>query len=279
MSGAVYRLLLPLLCLFVLAGCASAPSPLQRLSNAEQLASSYGWKQETINSEPFDIVAFLPKKVIQNPLLTIYFEGDGLAWVNRTTPSSDPTPVRPIGLLLALKHQTDNVAYLARPCQFTKIESLIGCDSAYWTSKRFSEEVIKASGIAIDKLKHKFGAAELQFIGYSGGGAVAALLAARRADVARLVTVAGNLDHKLWASKHRISPLIGSLNPPDYWHQLKDIPQIHFIGQYDEVIMPEVAASYSSRFLKSIKPKVITVPKFGHACCWVEQWPSLLPSL
>jgi len=252
---------------------------LQRLSNAEQLAGSYGWKQETIHSERFDIVAFLPKKVIQNPQLTIYFEGDGLAWVNRTTPSSDPTPVHPIGLLMALKHQTDNVAYLARPCQFTGRGSAIGCDSAYWTSKRFSEEVIKASGVAIDKLKQKFGATELQFIGYSGGGAVAALLAARRTDVARLVTVAGNLDHKLWASKHRISPLIGSLNPPDYWYQLKDIPQIHFIGQYDEVVMPEVAAAYRARFPKSIKPKTIMVPKFDHSCCWVEQWPNLLPPL
>jgi len=279
MSGAVYRSLLPLLCLFVLAGCASTPSPLQRLSNAEQLAGSYGWKQETIHSEQFDIVAFLPKKVMQRSLLTVYFEGDGLAWLNRTTPSSNPTPVHPIGLLLALKHQTDNVAYLARPCQFTGGGIPKGCDSAYWTNKRFSEKVIKASGVAIDKLKHKFGATELQFVGYSGGGAVAVLLAARRTDVVRLVTVAGNLNHKLWASKHRTSPLIGSLNPPDYWRQLKDIPQIHFIGQYDEVVMPEVAASYSSRFPRNIKPKVMTVPKFDHACCWVEQWPDLLPSL
>jgi hypothetical protein len=44
---------------------------------------------------------------------------------------------------------------------------------------------------------------------------VASLVAARRHDVVRLVTVAGNLDHLAWTTLHGVSPLTGSLNPAD----------------------------------------------------------------
>jgi hypothetical protein len=44
---------------------------------------------------------------------------------------------------------------------------------------------------------------------------VAALVAARRTDVDRLVTVAGNLDPTAWAVYQHIQPLTGSLNPAD----------------------------------------------------------------
>jgi len=166
---------------------------------------------------------------------------------------------------------------LARPCQFTGGSNAKGCDRAYWTNKRFSVEVITASDIAVDNLKLRFGAEKLQFVGYSGGGAVAALLAARRTDVIRLITIAGNLDHNIWTAQHQVTPLTGSLNPSDYWRQLKDIPQTHFIGQYDNIMKLGVAYAYRSSFLKGMKPKIIVVPNFDHRCCWVDQWPDLLP--
>jgi hypothetical protein len=66
--------------------------------------------------------------------------------------------------------------------------------------------VISASNQAVDALKQRYGAQEIVLVGYSGGGAVAALVAARRTDVVRLVTVAGNLDHLAWTHLHSVPP-------------------------------------------------------------------------
>lgn len=47
---------------------------------------------------------------------------------------------------------------------------------------------------------------------------VAALIAATRPEinVAKVVTVSGNLDHQAWTAYHRLPPLSDSLNLPDY---------------------------------------------------------------
>ena len=47
--------------------------------------------------------------------LSIYLEGDGLAWVSRTEASRDPTPDNPIGLRLAAIDPAPNVVWIARP--------------------------------------------------------------------------------------------------------------------------------------------------------------------
>ena len=56
------------------------------------------------------------------------------------------------------------------------------------------DKVVRVSKQAIDTLKQQFQSEEIVLVGYSGGGAIAALVAARRADVADLISVAGNLD-------------------------------------------------------------------------------------
>lgn len=266
-----------LILLSLTSACANIATPLQRLSNADKAAAPRNWVRVSIEAEPFDLVSFISDSILPNKLLTIYIEGDGLAWLNLTTPSTDPTPTYPLGLLLALKHSDGNAAYLARPCQFTGGVNARNCDSSYWTNKRFSAEVIESSNVAINNLKQIFGAEKLQLIGYSGGGAVATLVAARRNDVARLITVAGNLDHESWVVKHHISPLTGSLNPAEYWHQLKHIPQIHFVGEYDDIVSHEITDAFRSRFIDGIIPKIVVVPKFDHRCCWLDSWPYLLP--
>jgi len=81
-------------------------------------------------------------------------------------------------------------------------------------------------------------------VGYSGGGTLAAILAATRSDVMDLRTVAGNLDISEFIRVHNASPLSGSLNPVDYVNRLKDIPQFHFIGADDDIVPAEVVSSY-----------------------------------
>lgn len=119
------------------------------------------------------------------------------------------------------------------------------------------------------------GARRLVLVGYSGGGGVAALVAARRKDVVRLVTVAGNPDHRAWTNMHHVPALEGSLNPADAWQSLIELPQWHFVGGRDQVVSLDVAESYVSRYPLDHRPVVITIPGFDHSCCWVEQWSSL----
>jgi len=100
-------------------------------------------------------------------------------------------------------------------------------------------------------------------------------LAARRNDVVRLVTVAGNLDHRAWTEMHGLPALTDSLNPADEWRALRTLPQRHFIGGRDEVVGRRVTDAYLARFPSNQQPEVVTIPDFDHVCCWIERWDSI----
>lgn len=189
--------------------------------------------------------------------------------------SEDPTPIDPLGLRLAVQHPDEAAAYLARPCQFVGVDRDTQCRSRYWTSARFSPEVIETSDQALSRIKALTGATELRLVGYSGGGAVATLLAARRSDVVQLVTVAGNLDHTAWTKRHRISPLADSLNPKDVWREVSGIRQTHLVGGRDRIISPRAAQDYAALFPAGQKPLVIVFDDYDHSCCWAEHWPDI----
>jgi len=260
----------PLLLVF-LSACMNLPSPAERQAVANTLAEQHGWKAIMLVAGRFDLVAYLPAHPIAADILTIYIEGDGLAWVTGSQPSADPTPRDPLALKLALAQPNGNAAYLARPCQYVDAETA-HCASRYWTEQRFAPEVIAATNQAVDQLKQQFNARRINLVGYSGGGAVAALLAARRSDVDRLVTVAGNLDHRAWTALHRVAPLSGSLNPMDERKGLTDLSQWHFVGGQDRVITPALAQAFAAGVSQA---RVINVDQFDHQCCWAERWRSL----
>ncbi len=263
------------LSLLLLSACVTLPSTQQRGDTAKQLASSHHWQAELIQTSHFDLVSYQPAQYEKERLLTVYIEGDGLAWLTKNTISADPTPINPTGLKLALSHQQGNTVYLARPCQYTGGSKARNCNKHYWTDSRFAEEVIASSNEAINSLKTEFGAEQLQLVGYSGGGGVAALIAARRDDVTRLITVAGNLNHQAWTSYHNISPLTGSLNPADYRQQLAHIKQVHFVGSDDKVMPPFLAQHFVASLPSSNQSRVIVVPSQAHRCCWDEIWSDL----
>lgn len=262
-----------LLCL-VVAACTTLASPAERRGVADTLARQHGWAAVTLPAGPFDLVAYLPDSPGPGSRLTVYIEGDGLAWITGTQVSSDPTPRDPLALRLALAQPDGAAAYLARPCQFVDAEAR-QCASRYWTEERFAPQVVDATNRAIDRLKQRFAARQLTLVGYSGGGAIAALVAARRHDVERLVTVAGNLDHRTWTTYQRIRPLNGSLNAADQVEALSQIPQWHFVGEKDGNITPALVQGFAERFPPSQRPVVRIEPGFDHRCCWVERWPSL----
>lgn len=259
-----------------LVGCAGI-SPLARRQHAEQLATQAGWQKLIIQADTFALAAFVPVHADRARTLTVYIEGDGLAWLTPAQPSNDPTPRDPLGLQLAMRHPQGVAVYLGRPCQYVMPEDARNCRQWYWTAGRFAPEVIAASNLALGELKRRFAAERLVLVGYSGGGAVAALLAARRKDVARLITVAGNLDHRAWTQAHHIRALDGSLNPADAWRALLDLPQLHLVGENDKVVGRNVADAYAARFPPDQRPRIVVIPGFEHHCCWVEQWDSLWP--
>lgn len=266
-----------LICLGISA-CASY-SPEARRQHADRLAMAQHWQRLLIPTQAFDLAAYVPAQPPPNQILTIYIEGDGLAWLNRHLPSSDPTPKNPLGLQLALRHPAGNSVYLARPCQHVTNTQSRNCARKYWTSHRFAPEVIAATNEAVTLLKARLQARALVLVGYSGGGAVAALVAARRDDVMHLITVAGNLDHPAWTRQRGISALGASLNPADAWRSLVGIPQTHFIGINDKVIDPAITHAYQQRFPADKKPEIRVIEGFDHHCCWVRDWGQLFPAL
>ena len=289
-----------LLSIFLLNSCAIKKNQNveQRVRTLNNLATQYSWSPSILQTESFDLLSLAPSsptnQTYQTDDLVIYIEGDGLAWKNRFTPSANPTPVKPIGLQLALKHSNNNVVYLARPCQYISSRHSHNCHVEAWTSGRYSEQVVHATNQAIDQLKHKHQSQSLTLIGFSGGATVALLVAARRQDVGHIVTLAGNLDPNAWTQHHHISPLYKSLTPQDYLTALSLIPQTHFIGERDQVI-PAILTSnfvaalqaepHSSALPTNAVPLADntalritshTIPKFDHDCCWVDAWPQLL---
>jgi len=209
--------------------------------------------------------------------LHVYIEGDGYAWVTRNRVSGDPTPRRPVALELAAQDPAPNVVYLARPCQYTPMEMNPICEETYWTDKRFSEEVIGSMNQAIDKFAKDAQSSGVHLIGYSGGGAVAVLVAVRRQDVKSLRTVAGNLDPNGLNEYHEVSQLDeASLNPMDAAGRLSAIPQYHFIGANDPIVPAFIAEHFKERSANETCVRIIKVSNADHVNGWAENWKELL---
>ncbi len=255
-----------------LAACA-LPAPQQRVETAYRIAAEQGWRAEKLRAGRFDFQVFLPLQSVES--LVVYVEGDGLAWLDVTTPSADPTPVNPLALRLAARHPGRNAAYLGRPCQYDPENVARTCRQADWTGGRFSAEIVDAANRALDDMKARLGARQITLVGYSGGGALAALMAARRSDVEQLVTVAAVLDHRGWTEKLGLTPLSASLNPVDDWERLRALRQVHWLGQEDKVTGRLAVQGYVSRVQAGEPISVRTINGFSHACCWVEAWPKL----
>jgi pimeloyl-ACP methyl ester carboxylesterase len=195
-----------------------------------------------VGNEVFKIQSLQPKAG-RFARLRVYIEGDGRAWVTSSQPSADPTPLNAMVINMAATDPAP-AAYLARPCQFV---GNINCRPAVWTDRRFSRETIDSMSSALDALKQRFRVEQFELVGYSGGAAVALILAGERDDVFQLQTIAGNVDPVAWVRAKGLSPLSGSLDPLDYSAKLRTVPQRHFVGSADEVIAPSLVRGYARK--------------------------------
>ncbi len=272
------RILIRTLFFFVsalaLSGCSLPAFLIDGRDVAVSIAKKHEWKALS-----FDVEAFVLKGYAKDGPgkdLVVYIEGDGRAWISHGVPSDDPTPKDPLALRLAVMDPAPKVLYIGRPCQYTSPRSMRTCEYRFWTIARFSLPAVEAMCIALTQAKKALKADRLHLIGYSGGGAMAVLLACRRTDVASVMTVAGNLDHDAWTRHHEVTPLYDSLNPADVAVLIRDCPQVHFFGSGDEIVPPFVVRSFVNRMGDPFGARLVEIPEFDHDCCWIKAWPGLL---
>jgi hypothetical protein len=214
--------------------------------------------------------------VIEKPgrpsrVLHVYLDSDGTPW-GAGSPSADPTPRSP--LVLQLMRADDNPGlYLGRPCYHGLVDDS-GCVAALWTSERYSDLVVASMAAALARHPMTRAFDRLAFIGYSGGGVLAVLLAARFSQTAAVVTVAANLDIDAWTARHGYLRLAGSLNPTSQPPLPSHLYQRHYVGGRDRVVPPGIVSG--GRFDPAT---IVLIPDFDHVCCWRRLWPSIIADL
>ncbi len=204
-------------------------------------------------------------------VLHVYLGGDGTPWLRRHRVSTDPTPRRAVMLELMDMDRARSI-YLGRPC-YHGLANDAGCTPWLWTHGRYSAAVVDSMEAALRSHLGSAPTPRLRFFGYSGGGTLAVLLAARFPEADTVVTVAGNLDLDAWAQHHGYSALADSLDPASRPPLARSVRQLHLVGGRDT----RVPAALIERYLKrQPRGEVILFPDFDHSCCWREIWPSVL---
>ncbi len=255
----LWRRLTPLVLAPLLAVSPAAARPAETLDG--------GWTRFEVAAAGRPLAAALSPKALSltapsAPILTIVIEGDGRAHDRRGRAIPDPTPEKAIGLDLA-KAWPAPAAWLGRPCQYVQDAA---CTSAAWTTHRFSNAAVAMTDAAISDLKARAGAEQIVLVGWSGGGVMATLVAARRSDVAGLITLAAPLDVAAWTRSRGLSPLQG-LDPADL--DPLAVPQLHLTGAFDRLVRPAVVGD-TARRLAGPNGRVETWPE-RHDCCWVAR--------
>lgn len=226
----------------------------------EQLTLSHSYTLSSHTLADLPIVQLSPAEVsVRNQRLRVYIEGDGRAWITRSQPSLDPTPHNLFIAQFAIDDPQPSV-YLGRPCQFSTNQN---CTVSLWTSARFGTDVLTTMHLALDQLRTKYQNTEFELVGYSGGAAIALLLAAQRDDVKQVQTIAGNLSPALWAQFHNLTVLSGSQDPMEYAEKLQSVKQRHFVGSLDKNISLELFSIYIKKL--SPIPRCIELVEVQHA--------------
>lgn len=179
MYSALNRIILAAGALLAISGCASNV-------NLKEISSGSSLHPEVLPSPTYNIQVLVPAGT-RYRTLRVYIEGDGHAWATRTQPSTDPTPHTSLMAQFAAEDPAP-AAYLARPCQFVVTDA---CKPALWTSERFGRASVDAMNSALNNLKSRYRTESFDLVGYSGGAAIALILAGERDDVGQVQTIAG----------------------------------------------------------------------------------------
>lgn len=253
----------------------SSSSYNQLVSSADNIALQAEFQKVYVPGGPFKLLSYSRVKQRGN-IATIYIEGDGRAWITRNRVSLNPTPRNPLMLTLAVSDKSsDNIIYLGRPCQYRPTIVDAECDPNYWTMARYSSLVVESMNDALDTLKLQHNFEQVVLVGYSGGGALAVLMAAEREDVIAITTVAANLDINAFTDWHKVSPMSDSLNPVDFTEVVKAIPQRHFFGAQDLIVPMATIDKYKALLNDQPCISFVELENTDHSQGWKQLWPTI----
>lgn len=260
-------LFLILMACILLAGCVT---PSERFAAT---AAKLRLEQESIDSGLFRQRIFSnarARKTNATGTIHVYLDGDGTPWLRQRWKAVDPTSRNP--LILQLLHQDESPAILlGRPC-YHGLSNVPPCQDKYWTSHRYSREIVASMTRALKKWLEKHAFDNVVLIGFSGGGVLAVLMAPELPQVTTVVTVAANLDVAEWSRQHDYAPLEHSLNPAELQLPI-NAKQIHISGAEDRNIPPRIIETYAKRH----HARYLSLQgQNHHHCCWLEVWPEIL---
>jgi len=259
--------------LFILFCTLSCSTKQSVIHNAEQ----NGFIEHRYNTPTFLLTTY-ERMTGPHDICHVYIEGDGNSWKTKHQLSDNPTPKQPLALQLACRDPHPQVIYIARPCQYTPLALDSSCHPKYWSSHRYSSEVLQAFHATLDQIAQKDAQKDTHFllIGFSGGASIAALIASDRKDVVGLITVAGDLNHVALNRYHHTTALTGSLNPMDVASKLQNLPQKHWSGGKDKTVPTFIASQFSKAVDNPTCCQVQIVPEAEHHAGWVEKWPEII---
>lgn len=263
------RYLYHLLLSSVVVALTACATPAQRFAiGARQL----GFDQTTWQGTDFSHRVY--SNGVEGPVLHVYLEGDGMPWANRYWIAADPTPRQPLTLRLMAQDKAPSL-YLGRPCYHGQSQ-IPPCTPTLWTSQRYGNKVVETMAAVLANILTDRETTTLVLIGYSGGGALAMLLAERFQQVRAVITIAGNLNPPRWAAWHNYSPLRGSLNPAARPPLPANMLQWHLSGGRDRNVPTALVRTAVER---QPHARLMVFEGFDHDCCWARIWPSILKQL
>ncbi|MGR8934394.1 MAG: alpha/beta fold hydrolase [Gammaproteobacteria bacterium] len=257
--------------MLVLSNCATPAE------HFDAVADGYGFSHTTLYAPRFGHKVYYRAGVRNGDAaetLHVYLDGDGTPWEHKRRIADDPTAREPL-ILDLLRRDPAPAILLGRPCYYG-FSAAPECDNALWTAQRYSQTVVDSMAAALRRWLREHPYRRLVFIGYSGGGVLAVLLAPYFDNTAAVMTVAANLDTAGWSRYHGYSPLRESLNPLTQPPLDERIRQVHLAGGKDSIVPLSVIKAYTelqaNAFLKIYND-------YSHVCCWEDAWKEIMDYL
>jgi pimeloyl-ACP methyl ester carboxylesterase len=163
-----------------------------------------------------------------------------------------------------------NVLYIARPCQLSRDESR--CAPNVVRNGRFADMSYHSVSRVINRVLAPFPKPRLHLVGVGNGGAVAALMAERRQDVASLRTVGGNLDPTGLARYLGYDGADDLIDPMPHAARLAPLPQEHYVGDQDAIVPAFLTANFLTEIGVTYCTTLVRVPGATHDEGWDEVW-------